>query len=305
MNPLSEQIQLYIDFCTNQKKLSGHTLKAYKIDLNQFLKFIHSSSGGLERETISKYIVELHKIYKPKSAKRKIACLKAFCGHLAFEEIIEVNPFAKIKIKFQEPRVLPRTVSFMDIQSILKTAYTSFKDNMTDCQKSAIIRNIAVLELLFATGVRISELCSLKVENINFNENTIRVFGKGSKERIIQIENIDVLSALVKYRQHFDTVIQNNGHFFINRLGKRLSEQSVRFMLKKYAAQSGIAAKVTPHVFRHTFATLLLEEDVDIRYIQQLLGHSSIQTTQIYTHVSLKKQKNILISKHPRNRMIV
>jgi integrase/recombinase XerD len=305
MNALTEQIKQYLDFCTNQKKLSGHTLKAYAIDLKQFIRFFQDNNGGLDRETISKYIVELHKKYKPKSTKRKIACLKAFCVHLAFEDIIDVNPFAKIKTKFQEPRTLPRTVSFEDIQNILKSAYTSFTDKKTNYQKASIVRDIAILELLFATGARISELCSLKVENINFSENTVRIYGKGSRERIIQVENIDVLSALVKYKQFFSPVIQTNGHFFINRLGNRLSEQSVRFMLRKYAALSGITVKVTPHVFRHTFATLLLEEDVDIRYIQQLLGHSSIQTTQIYTHVSLKKQKNILISKHPRNRMIV
>lgn len=306
MNSLFEQIQQYLGICANQKKLGNQTLKAYAIDLKQFLKYQKDNEGGLDRETILKYICELHKSYKPKSVKRKIACLKAFCGYLLFEEVIENNPFSKIKTKFQEPKILPRTISFCDIQSILKSAYASSKNkNITDYQKSATIRDIAVLELLFATGIRVSELCSLKVGNIDFSENAIRILGKGLKERIIQIENKDVLSALANYKQIFNSLIQHDGNFFINRLGNRLSEQSVRFMLRKYAAWSGIAAKVTPHILRHTFATLLLEEDVDIRYIQQLLGHSSIQTTQIYTHVSLNKQRDILITKHPRNRMIV
>lgn len=137
------------------------------------------------------------------------------------------------------------------------------------------------------------------------SQNTVCVYGKGSKERIVQIENADVLAALKRYKQIKKVGMNDCEFFFVNRLGNRLSEQSVRFMIRKYAIQAGIESKITPHMFRHTFATLLLEEDVDIRYIQQLLGHSSIQTTQIYTHVSLNKQKSILIAKHPRNRMIV
>jgi integrase/recombinase XerD len=306
MNSLPEQIQQYLDFCANHKKLGSPTLKAYSIDLKQFLKFQLDHEGKLDRETISKYISELHLTYKPKSAKRKIACLKAFCGYLAFEEIIEENPFAKIKTRFQEPHMLPRTISFVDVQSILRAAYSSYaNENMTNHQKATVARDVAVLELLFATGVRVSELCSLKADSISLSENTVRIYGKGSKERIIQIENVDVLFALTQYKRIFEAAIQCGEHFFINRLGSRLSEQSVRFMLKKYTSQSGIVTKVTPHMLRHTFATLLLEEDVDIRYIQQILGHSSIQTTQIYTHVSLGKQKRILTAKHPRNRMTV
>lgn len=305
MSTQARHIQQYLDYCSKQKKLSSPTIKAYSIDLKQFLIYQQDVDGGLDRETIFNYIAHLHESYKPKSAKRKIACLKAFCSHLEYEEIITFNPFSKIKTKFKEPRILPRTVSFEDIQKILKSAHVSLADEYkTNCQKTAIIRDIAVLELLFATGVRVSELCSLKSDNINFSENTVRVFGKGSKERIIQIENTDVLATLIRYKRTFATEIQNCGHFFVNRLGSRLSEQSVRFMIRKYGEQSGVTAKVTPHMFRHTFATLLLEEDVDIRYIQQLLGHSSIQTTQIYTHVSLSKQKSILSAKHPRNRMI-
>lgn len=306
MITLATHIQQYLNSCAGQKKLSALTLKAYSIDLKQFLQFQQDTFGELDKETVSAYITRLHESYKPKSAKRKIACLKAFCGYLEYEEVIAANPFSKIKTRFQEPHILPRTVSFDDIQKILKSAYSSLNDEiLKDYQKSVITRDIAVLELLFATGVRVSELCSLKVENIRFSENTIRIYGKGAKERIVQIQNHDVLAALIRYKQAFGVEINNCGYFFINRLGNRLSEQSVRFMIKKYTERAGVITKVTPHTFRHTFATLLLEEDVDIRYIQQMLGHSSIQTTQIYTHVSLNKQKSILIAKHPRNRMSI
>ena len=151
--------------------------------------------------------------------------------------------------------------------------------------------------------MRISELCTLTTEQIDFNDYIIKIYGKGSKERLIQICNQNVQTLLKKYRESFEFEIANNNFFFINRLGNRLSEQSVRNMITNYAIGAEVPLHITPHMFRHSFATLLLEEDVDIRYIQQMLGHSSITTTQIYTHTSINKQKNILSSKHPRNKL--
>ncbi|MNJ64298.1 Tyrosine recombinase XerD [compost metagenome] len=133
----------------------------------------------------------------------------------------------------------------------------------------------------------------------------VRIYGKGAKERIIIISNPDVLAALKNYKTAFNQQIEDIGYFFINRVNNRLSEQSVRLMIIKYTKKANIAEHLTPHMFRHSFATLLLEEDVDIRYIQQILGHSSITTTQIYTHVSTKKQNDILTLKHPRNRLSI
>jgi integrase/recombinase XerD len=167
------------------------------------------------------------------------------------------------------------------------------------------MRDIAILELLFATGARVSEVCSLKVESININDGYIKIYGKGSRERVIQIEKKDVIKALLDYEKAFLGSITATGFFFINRLNNRMSEQSVRLMVRKYAKMANCKKDVTPHMFRHSFATLLLEEDVDIRYIQKLLGHSSITTTQIYTHVSTAKQKEILAMKHPRNKIVI
>jgi integrase/recombinase XerD len=168
-------------------------------------------------------------------------------------------------------------------------------------------RDIAVVELLFATGVRVSELCSLELSDLNIKARYIRVFGKGSKERIVQIENTEVLSALKSYLSVRSKLnpLQGELAVFINRCGRRLSPQSVRILVDHCANQSNANIHVTPHMFRHTFATMLLEEGVDIRYIQNILGHSSILTTQIYTRVSSKKQKSILHSKNPRNRLNV
>ena len=141
--------------------------------------------------------------------------------------------------------------------------------------------------------------------SIDFVSNNILIYGKGAKERILQIGNPEVLSALSLYSETFKDDIAACGFFFVNRLQQKLSDQSVRFMITRYAKLAGIEQHLTPHMFRHSFATLLLEQDVDIRYIQRMLGHSSISTTEIYTHVSNVKQKDILFNKHPRNLMEV
>lgn len=177
----------------------------------------------------------------------------------------------------------------------MKTAY----------QHRCLIRDIAVCELLFATGMRISELCSIPSENIDLENGIVRIYGKGSKERILQIGHKDVICALSEYRKAFSCEIDSSGYFFVNRLHNQLSDQSVRYMINKYVEIAAIKVHITPHMFRHSFATLLLEQDVDIRYIQRMLGHSSITTTEIYTHVSNTKQKDILLNRHPRNCMVV
>lgn len=162
-----------------------------------------------------------------------------------------------------------------------------------------------MLELLLSTGLRVSELCSLSFSDIDSEQGFVRIYGKGSKERILQITNLSVIEALTNYRCLWGNQPETAGFFFCNRLGHRLSEQSVRLMIKRYAQLANIAESITPHMFRHTFATLLLEEDVDIRYIQRILGHSSIMTTQIYTHVTNCRQRDILTTKNPRNKIYI
>jgi len=163
------------------------------------------------------------------------------------------------------------------------------------------MRDVIIIELLFATGVRVSELSGLKIENIDLNSWSVKILGKGNKERLIQVCNPDTKRMLNRYHHYFKEKIQlSGGYFLVNRLHKQLSEQSIRLTVKKYSKKAGILRNITPHVFRHSFATLLLEKSVDIKYIQHLLGHSSIVTTQIYTHVNREKQREILTLKHPR-----
>lgn len=297
---LQEAISTYITYCIEQKTLSPKTTKAYQTDLRQFSDH---SQNTFDREHIQSYITLLHKQFKPKTAKRKIAALKAFAHYLMVQDIISVNPFDKIDTSFREPLMLPKTIPFNIISAILASAYGSMKHCRTEYSRKCALRDIAVLETLFATGARVSEICTLTPEVIDLENHTLKIFGKGSKERIIQIENPDVLKALHNYCNAFRDDIVTSGFFFVNKLKHRLSEQSVRAMINRYVTTVGYERHVTPHMFRHSFATLLLEEDVDIRYIQKILGHSSITTTQIYTHVAMAKQKEILSVKHPRNKI--
>lgn len=294
-------MERYLIFCENRKNLDKKTIKSYRIDLHQYFDYtLNNFFEWIEKRSIESYIDHLHIHYKPKSVKRKIASLKAFFHYLEIEELLGINPFHKIQIKYKEPFILPKTIPISSIQSIIEFAYKQYNISTTPYKKKVALRNILILELLFATGMRISELCSLKTEMIDFNEYIIKLWGKGSKERLIQICNTNVRRLIDKYTITLKS--EDNPYFFVNRLKKRLSEQSVRNMINDYANKAKISQHITPHMFRHSFATLLLEEDVDIRYIQQMLGHSSITTTQIYTHTSIIKQKTILETKHPRNK---
>jgi len=303
MFELGKEITVYLDYCRYQKKLNTKTVKAYSIDLAQFQHHMAATKDCMAKSEITGYITYLHKTYSPKSAKRKLASIKAFFNHLEFEEVIPYNPIKKIKTQFQEPQTLPRTIPLKVIKKILSAAYGRLEQAKTAHDTIAARRDIAIIELLFATGLRVSELCSLKVDDVNLDDGSIRIMGKGSKERMLQIGNREVLSALRQYKKMCLPLISETGYFFVNRLHLCLSEQSVRFLIRGLCNQAGIALHITPHMFRHSFATLLLEADVDIRYIQRMLGHSSIQTTQIYTQVTAEKQRRILTAKHPRNKL--
>ena len=291
----------YLGYCQNQKRLDAKTLKAYRIDLTQFeAKISVEALLEITPDLLESYIADLHQKYKPKTVKRKIASLKAFFHYLEFKDQIDRNPFSKIHVKFREPVILPKTIPLHTVESLLSVIYKQSRMAKTDCQKKNTLRDIAVVELLFATGMRISELCSLKINDINLQDKNILIYGKGGKERKIQIGNNDVICILEQYKASFLTEMQSSSHFFVNQSGSPLSDQSVRRMINKYTELASIEMHITPHMFRHTFATSLLEADVDIRYIQEMLGHSSINITEIYTHVALAKQRDILTTKHPR-----
>ena len=301
MNNLQLHIVNYLSHCEHQKRLDSKTLKAYRIDLGQFSK----STGITDPIDVSSNILEiyistLHEKYKPKTVKRKIASLKAFFHYLEYREVVILNPFNKIQIKFREPTVLPKIIPLLTVESFLSTIYTCRRQAPTAYQRKNALLDAAIIELLFATGMRISELCSLKAGDISLSDRSLLIYGKGNKERRMQIGNDDVLHVLAEYHNTFHNKSTSNGVFFINQNQTPVSDQAVRRMINKYVSLAAIDLHITPHMFRHTFATSLLEADVDIRYIQEMLGHSSINITEIYTHVALSKQRDILTAKHPR-----
>lgn len=297
---LQEKVKPYLEYCTYRKELDAKTVKAYRVDLTQFFSYVQSTEP--EKETIEQYITELHKKYKQKTIKRKIASIKAFYSYLEEEELVEQNPFRKIKVKFKETIILPRIIPREEIEQLLNYIYASLS-SLSGIQYKHSLRDAAVIEVFFATGARVYEISNIRVENINLNSGLIRIMGKGGKERYIQISNTAVLDILRKYYAENEPEIKKSGYFFINNRGNRYTEQSIRFMLKKYTLKAGIQRTITPHMFRHSFATYLIEEGVDVSCVQQILGHSSIKTTQIYIHVAAKKQADILRELHPRNNM--
>ena len=306
MKEIKECIEEFLFHCQYEKNLSPRTLNSYQLDLRQFTDFLKAGNHTSDIHHLDKVILKdyIKRLYsqKPKTIKRKIATLKALFNFLEFEDTISINPFRKIKIQIKEPRELPTVMTLDEVRDIFKAAQQHRRSikKSTSPRYNEACRDIAILELLFATGIRVSELCSLKADRIDLKEGSIQVLGKGAKERLVSIHHAESLQALSDYQSRFATPIRETGYFFVNRLGKPITTQSIRFMISKYVRLARIEKNITPHTFRHTFATLLLEENVDIKYIQHILGHSSIMTTQIYTHVNQQKQREILATRHPR-----
>lgn len=290
-------IEQYLLYCSQQKRLDPKTVKAYRIDLLQFYTYFEHIE--VTKQTLNPYIVMLHQQFRPKTVRRKLSSIQAYFSYCIFMEELKENPMHQVQIRFKEAKLLPRTIAASNLQSLFHSVYTTLDTNSSYKQKLAV-RNVAIIELLMSTGIRVSELCNLKCDDVNLKEQHITIYGKGAKERVLHIGNSFVLNALINYTQVYAKELENSMYFFLNRFDERLSDQSVRLLLKKHEQSKHLNQHITPHMFRHTFATMLLEKDVDIRYIQQILGHSSILTTQIYTQIRSNKQKEILSLKNPR-----
>src|SRR6266545_2409674 len=277
---IEEAVAQFLFHCQYEKNLSPKTLKAYSIDLRQFSEHLSreltvTEIAGVDKPALRDYIKSLFNHLAEKSVKRKVATLKAFLHFLEREDAVAVNPFRKMDVRIKETRRLPRTISLADI------------------------------ELLFATGARVGEICGLKKPEVDLRQGKVRILGKGGRERILQVCDEETLGALNDYLALWEDDGEEDAPFFRNRSGTRLSEQTVRTALRRHAREAGMLLHVTPHMLRHSTATLLLEEGVDIRFIQHLLGHRSIATTQIYTEVGAGAQRRVLAGRHPRGRFRV
>jgi len=307
---LQEAVSQFLFHCRYEKNLSPKTLKAYSIDLRQFTEYLAThleltTLPAVDKTALRAYIKSLFGPLKEKSIKRKVATLKALFHFLEREDTIAVNPFRKMDVRIKETRRLPRTIPLADLKRLFKHLYRLKADHpdRESYAYKALVRDIAVLEILFATGARVAEVCNLKDEDVDLRRGRVKILGKGGRERMLQLCDEEALGAVKDYCALWEEQVERNGYFFHNRLGGRLSEQSARAVLRRYASGAGVERKVTPHMLRHSVATLLLEEGVDIRHIQKFLGHSSITTTQIYTEINELRQARLIATKHPRRKL--
>lgn len=299
MSLLTDQITRHLHVCEFEKNLSPDTLKAYRIDLTQFSSF--AQGQPVDKALLEQYITHLNQTFAPRSVKRKLASVHAFYAALEEDKAIEESPFAHLHLHISYPKALPRIIPEEVVTLLLQTSYKQYQLSPTPW----LLRDILVLELLFGSGVRVSELCKLTPETFQLGKSSLRmlIFGKGSKERAIQLSTPELLLLARRYIAEFEPQITQSGSILLNRRGRPLSTQGVRQIIRNRMVAATVRGRITPHMFRHTFATALLDAGVDIRQIQALLGHSSIATTEIYTHVATKQQALLLAQRHPRNAM--
>ncbi|MBQ4078967.1 tyrosine recombinase XerC [bacterium] len=289
-----QEFKLYIEV---EKNFSKHTVTAYSSDILSFLIWLNDKSiEDVNYSIIREYLLYIQQFnYSKTTTARKIASLRTFYRFLYRERVIESNPALGVHSP-KRGKSLPEFLTETEMEKVL---------NNIKMDSPAGYRNRAILELLYATGMRISELSDLNFENLNLEENEIKVFGKGSKERIVLVSEraknfLETYIKTVRYLIFKSDDIGPNSPVFINKTGYRLQPQSVRLAIKDVVEKIELPKHVTPHVFRHSFATKLLENGADLRVVQELLGHSSISNTQIYTHVSTERLKQAYDSAHPR-----
>lgn len=280
------------------KNLTSKSLMAYKGDLTQFI----SIEKDVINPNICEYITYLSNELKLKdtSIRRKIVTIKNFYEYLEYQEIIDSSPFSKLKFKFRQEKRLPKTLSIKEI-SLLLNCFDIDTNNLTDFKRSLLIRDSALLDLLISTGIRIGEAASITLDDIIHSERTILIHGKGRKQRLIYISSPVTWERLNLLIKHIKKV---NGHYlFTNSKGQPLSIYGIESIYKKYAEKAKINTKSTPHYLRHTFATNLLANGADLRSVQEILGHSSVSTTQIYTEVTTNRKKQVLKKYNFRNKL--
>lgn len=288
------EFKLYIEV---ERNFSKHTITAYTSDILSFLIWLNDKSvKDVNYNLIREYLLYIRQFnYLKTTTARKIASLRTFYNFLYRERVVETNPALGIHAP-KRGKPLPEFLTEPEIEKLL---------GGLKIDSPAGYRNRAILELLYATGMRISELSNLNFENLNLEENEIKVFGKGSKERIVLISEKakKFLESYIKTARFLicnNAKTNSNSPVFINKTGYRLQPQSVRHAVKDAVEKIELPKHVTPHVFRHSFATKLLENGADLRIVQELLGHSSISNTQIYTHVSTERLKHSYETAHPR-----
>ncbi len=294
---MRKYITSYINYIYIEKKLSDNTKSAYEKDLLMFSHYLNNKSvDKITYHDITNYINHLYDLKeKDKSIARKIVSIRTFFNYLMKEKIIKTNPSEKL----ESPKIrktLPTTLSLEEVDKLLSTKPKTAKD----------WRNKAMIELMYACGLRVSELVNLELININLKDNYVRVFGKGKKERIVPMADVttEILDEYINVYRPSLLKAYLTDKVFLSSYGKGITRQGFFKILKKEAEKVGIKKSFSPHTLRHSFATHLLENGADLRSIGELLGHENIKTTQIYTHLSDNKKRKDYDEFFPRNKKV-
>lgn len=296
---ITSYINKFLNEIKNTKNLSEKTIKAYKSDLIDFFLFVNDV---INSKIIIDYIDYLnnYKQLKDTSIRRKIITIKQFVNYLYAKRIIKSNPFKGLKFRFKKERKLPKTIPINDVKKLLKTVSHSYNNEDSEYKIFHGTRDTAIIDLLICTGIRIGEVVSMKLDDIYKYERSILIHGKGKKERFIYVSSNDTwrnLNRYLKLRKKYKYKVDN---VFVNRYGEALTIYSIEDIYDKYIRKAKLTHS-TPHYLRHTFATNLLNNGADIRAVQEILGHSSVSTTQIYTEVSIARKQEVLMKYNYRN----
>ena len=294
---MNELIQEFLNYITVERGLSRNTIEAYARDLRQFAAFLtltgYDSLAEIHSQTLVAYLRKLQQEnMQPSSVTRKLAAIRSFFQYMLRERHLKIDPSVTID-SLKTPQRLPKVLSEKEIGRLLE---------QPGATTPAKLRDKAMLELLYATGVRVSELVSLKLGDINMDMGYIRCFGKGSKERIVPMGG-SAQNALLDYLDRARPKIVRRAAedtLFLNHHGRKMTRQGFWQIIQAAALRVGIAITVTPHMLRHSFATHLLDHGADLRSVQEMLGHADISTTQIYTHVTRTRLKEVYDKTHPR-----
>lgn len=294
---MKKYMEEYLSYIEIEKNYSFYTIKNYEEDLLEFYDFLKEENitkiKEVEYSTIRLFLKKMYeKGYSKKTITRHISSLRSFFKYLLREEIIEINPTALISNPKQEKK-LPNYLNYDEIETILMVP-----DSNTTLGK----RNQLILELLYSSGIRVSELVSIKLEQIHLSNHTIKILGKGNKERYV-LYGDKCAELLENYMNtaRLELLGRKQNHFlFLNKDGNPLSTGGVRYIIDVVLKESGLKLHVSPHTLRHTFATHLLNNGADLKSVQELLGHENLSTTQIYTHVSNERLRNVYLHTHPR-----
>jgi len=302
-------IQQFIHYLSAEKNASPHTCRAYERDLEEFENFIRSSGislstkGDIEMEkvdrlAIRRYLSFLHRRNRKSSIARKISTLRSFFKYLVREQLTTSNPAKCVSTpKVEKP--LPTTLTVDEAFRLMESPKNPIEKSSSDRAKKRGLRDRAILELLYSSGIRVGELVGLNSNRLDLDLGIVKVMGKGRKERIVPVGSkaVEALKAYLEKRG----VLSGEEPLLLNSRGGRLTARSVGRLIKKYTKRSGIFRNISPHTLRHSFATHLLDAGADIREIQEMLGHASLSTTQRYIHLSLGKLMEVYDKAHPRS----